>query len=516
MPNPCAPASPVMPSPKDSTKGESSDKFEVHDNPRNLPPGAFINTPKRLAMTSASTISSLSALTALSSLSNELTTHSEDAPVMSSSTLQKTCPTLEALPIKQEAFETPRTPDSIPGSIVLANISCKHEPQLLKPNPIINTTQQVTMATTYKMPIHGTNKAPKFDGTMENLVDFIDIYEGHADEVGLLRLDHIKGIIHYLPSNERELWGGLPEATLSDYEAFIKEIKAVTRGQVAKPMSSAKELSDYLHAFRRIMQPLINEDCIGKSKQDRVFIQGIPSDVQAQIHTCLQITTHGTRTPTCKSSKLDTLPNTSVTAGIFYHASPDVEVALDVGLSVFVHTIAESEPEMDKDNQEVMHATTKCDQRRSTRNEAKALETEEIVSPAVQASMGKGKAPEGVKATSAASTSMSKPKETAKAPAIAASLGSPPANTNSSSSSSSQYRFSFVLEDKDAEKRVIECLLDGNITIPVCKLFAVSPDIRKQFQELTTTKHVTISTVSVNELSSQPMTEEFIHAFEQD
>jgi hypothetical protein len=44
----------------------------------------------------------------------------------------------------------------------------------------------------------------------------------------------------------------------------------------------------------------------------------------------------------------------------------------------------------------------------------------------------------------------------------------------------------------------------------------VSTDVRKQFCDLTTTKCVTIGTVSVNELSSQQTTEEFMHAFDQD
>jgi len=52
--------------------------------------------------------------------------------------------------------------------------------------------------------------------------------------------------------------------------------------------------------------------------------------------------------------------------------------------------------------------------------------------------------------------------------------------------------------------------------MPVHELFAVSPDVRKQFCDLTITKCITIRTVSVNELSSQQMTEEFMRAFNQD
>ncbi|KAG1814599.1 uncharacterized protein BJ212DRAFT_1300416 [Suillus subaureus] len=158
-------------------------------------------------------------------------------PATSMSTLASTHPIHEALPIKQE-FETLHMPNSIPGSTIVGNLPCKYEPQSSsKLTPITTANQQLIMATLYKMPIHGTNKALKFNGTTENLVDFIDIYKGHTDEVGLLGLNHIKGIICYLPPSERELQGGvtiiltlacrcgLPEARLSNYKAFIKEVK---------------------------------------------------------------------------------------------------------------------------------------------------------------------------------------------------------------------------------------------------------------------------------------------------
>jgi hypothetical protein len=129
---------------------------------------------------------------------------------------------------------------------------------------------------------------------------------------------------------------------------------------------------------------------------------------------------------------------------------------------------------------------------------------------------GKGKAQEIVKAPSASTTLASKSKEAAKAPSVASTIESASSTATSSSSSSAQYRYSFALEDKDANKRVVQRLLECNINMPVCKLCAVSPDVCKQFCNLTTTKHITVGTVSVNKLSSQQMTEEFMHAFDQD
>jgi len=56
-----------------------------------------------------------------------------------------------------------------------------------------------------------------------------------------------------------------------------------------KPMFSGQELSAYLHAFRKIMQPLLNEDRIGKAEHDHIFMEGIPSKAQVPIQTHLMI-----------------------------------------------------------------------------------------------------------------------------------------------------------------------------------------------------------------------------------
>jgi hypothetical protein len=139
------------------------------------------------------------------------------------------------------------------------------------------------------------------------LAEFIDAYEECADRAGLQGLDKIKGIIKYLEREDRELWAGLPEAQTSDYDAFMKEIKVMypgwdgkrryapvdlqvlAREYAQKPMFSGQELSAYLRAFRKIMQPLLNEDRIGKAERDHIFMEGIPSEAQAPIRMRLMI-----------------------------------------------------------------------------------------------------------------------------------------------------------------------------------------------------------------------------------
>jgi hypothetical protein len=143
--------------------------------------------------------------------------------------------------------------------------------------------------------------APEFDRTLDTLAEFIDTYEECADRARLQELDKIKGIIKYLERDDQELWAGLPEAQTSNYDVFMKEIKVMYLGWDAKRqyvpadlqalvheyaqklMFSGQELSNYLCAFRKIMQLLLNEDHIGKAEHDCIFMEGIPSEAQVPI-----------------------------------------------------------------------------------------------------------------------------------------------------------------------------------------------------------------------------------------
>jgi hypothetical protein len=80
--------------------------------------------------------------------------------------------------------------------------------------------------------------------------------------------------------------------------------------------------------------------------------------------------------------------------------------------------------------------------------------------------------------------------------------------------SSTQYRYAFLLEDKDMDKHVVDCMLDSTISMPMCELITVSTNVRKVFKDLTTTKHVTVGTVSVNKLSSAPKTQDFLKKYD--
>jgi hypothetical protein len=107
--------------------------------------------------------------------------------------------------IKQELFETPHTPNSIPRGKILSNLPFTYTPPTsTKPIASVPTiAQHSTMSTTpYEMPFRGTDCAPKFDGTSDPLTEFIDAYEECADRAGLQGLDKIKGIIKYLECDD--------------------------------------------------------------------------------------------------------------------------------------------------------------------------------------------------------------------------------------------------------------------------------------------------------------------------
>jgi hypothetical protein len=212
-----------MPSPEDSTKEDSSDKFEAVDDPRSQLPGVFFHKPNKLPFISSSL-----------SLLRELSDQSSASPETPIERMCITMPTESDAPgIKQESFETPHVPNSIPGGKILSNLPFTYTaPTLIKPIvPAPTIAQHSTMSTTpYKMSFCSTDHMPKFDGMPDMLTKFLDAYESCADRAGLQGLDKIKGITKYLERDDQELWTGLPEVQSSDYNVFMKEIKMMYPG----------------------------------------------------------------------------------------------------------------------------------------------------------------------------------------------------------------------------------------------------------------------------------------------
>ncbi|KAF9231235.1 hypothetical protein BU15DRAFT_68505 [Melanogaster broomeanus] len=137
-----------------------------------------------------------------------------------------------------------------------------------------------------------------------------------------------------------------------------------------------------------------------------------------------------------------------------------------------------------------------------------ATVSEELLSPQVQQARGNTQAAPSRLATPpapAATAAHSVPAVPAM-PIVQGSTSNVPPKPNSANTPSAsylnQYRYSFPLEDEAAPKWVLDHVLETSIPVPVCDLISVSPDFRKHFQEMTTTKQVTaVGVVHVNELS---------------
>jgi len=236
-----------------------------------------------------------------------------------------------------------------------------------------------------------------------------------------------------------------------------------------------------------------------------------------------------------------------VTARLFYRANSEINAIVKVGSSAFVHTIAHpDEEESDEDKtmnlmQEALaYITTKHEQKCGMKGKTvhfagieippsmcpcpqpaskQAMVEDKIISPEVQASSSKGKGlevakimPHNVPVTnnSTERTTLA-PKSAVPAPSQSA-----PSSTNNSTSplptpllsaptaQLTTYHYTFALEDKEANKHVVECLLNSNLNIPIQELLTVLPDVRQHICELTMKKRIMVGTVSVHKLSGQP------------
>jgi hypothetical protein len=272
-----------------------SDDFEAVDNPRNLLPGAFITMPQQPAVVASCDFKPLSTLTSLSDLECEfpsiLKTHSS---------------TETSSIIPQTTVIAPQAPNSIRFRTAIIS----HGPSPLNQLPINQPRSENPHPTTstlmgFRMPIRGTDGMPKYDGSTETLIVFIDDFEDLANQVSLAGADQIRGIIHYVPMSKCKLWSKILKAKKGNYNAFIKEVKLVyprckgnrryavadlqtiARNQASKPMYSVKELGNYQCTFLKVARVLITKDRISTVERDCIFLEGFPSDIQAQ--TCTRL-----------------------------------------------------------------------------------------------------------------------------------------------------------------------------------------------------------------------------------
>ncbi|KIN96108.1 hypothetical protein M404DRAFT_49714, partial [Pisolithus tinctorius Marx 270] len=127
---------------------------------------------------------------------------------------------------------------------------------------------------------------------------------------------------------------------------------------------------------------------------------------------------------------------------------------------------------------------------------------EEIVSPGVQSSRAARQASEP--STPAPTSTATKPYVPLTNPAPTPARKDPipaaivPTQTPyPAARNQNQYCYSFPLEDKAAPKRIVERVLETSIAMPVKELFAVAPEFRKQFRDITMAKRVTTNEIEV-------------------
>ncbi|KAI6105240.1 hypothetical protein EDD16DRAFT_1714041 [Pisolithus croceorrhizus] len=139
------------------------------------------------------------------------------------------------------------------------------------PLPLSLSFPTAMSATTnhHKMPLRGSNKAPKFLGKTEDICAYFEDVDQICTDMGITNNRvKIRWAICYADRNESELWSSLDSAMGDDWGDFTREVTSFYPGanvkgqqytkadletllhhQVQKPMSSLEDLSKYMWEF---------------------------------------------------------------------------------------------------------------------------------------------------------------------------------------------------------------------------------------------------------------------------
>ncbi|KAG2338268.1 hypothetical protein BDR05DRAFT_847302, partial [Suillus weaverae] len=375
-----------------------------------------------------------------------------------------------------------------------------------------NAPTATTMAAVFRMPIRRTESAPKFNGRTESLNEFLDQYEDLADQAALNGQDRIKGLIRYLSANNKELWAGVPQAQQGDFDAFITAVKVMypgcegdrcftlmdlhtlSRNQSTGAMRSQIELGDYFCEYIRVLQYLMAKSRIGEIERNHIFLEGAQNSTS---NLCCLFCGAFEHFLSCCREK-----NTYINAGKCMVHPHMQKIVLPDGNWI---------PGRPGDS------TMK---ERLDRHYAKQMKE---VQPNQSINVGKSARFDGMDIPSGTRTHPGPASKQSKEVPPVASTSSSSSSSNtanitnplSTMPSSNQYRYSYPLEDKNADKHILEHILDMTISIPIREILAISPDVHKVFCDQTTTKHITVGTVSVNELLSQPELEEWMRGYDE-
>ncbi|KAG2062400.1 hypothetical protein BDR06DRAFT_869231 [Suillus hirtellus] len=363
------------------------------------------------------------------------------------------------------------------------------------------------------MPLRGAESAPKFDGTPAHLVPYFEEIKILAGYASLDAIQTIKATLRYAPTSESEIWVLLPSVTGQDWDKFIKEVKAMYPGcesdhrfshadlenlcseNARIPMRSQEELGQYYQEFFKISQHLITNKRLADLERDRLFLEEYNLQQNNGCYFCGG--DHFAR-------KCQTRKDYILEGKVKWNEEGKLVMPDGRGIP-YRREDGNFQQCIDRFRREgPATATHKSDKGKSVRFDGVELPARAKPGPSFRTT---DKVEEVISPQPAAA--VSEPGASSSSSANATSLASQPANP-----SSTQYQYSFPLEDKDMDKRVVDRMLDSNISIPMHDLITVSTDVQKVFKDMTTTKRVTIGALSVNELSSTPEAEDILRHYD--
>ncbi|KIN93442.1 hypothetical protein M404DRAFT_45879, partial [Pisolithus tinctorius Marx 270] len=188
------------------------------------------------------------------------------------------------------------------------------------------------------------------------------------------------------------------------------------------------------------------------------------------------------------------------TANLFCIAHPKIDVQLEIQPSAFLNTGQDAdEPVADLADPDFQAYVA---QAWATYQADKATVEEEIISPGVQSLCAAHQASEP--STPAPTSSATKPYVPPTSPALMPACKDPipaaivPSQTlYPAARNQNQYHYSFPLKDEAAPKHIVERVLETSVAMPVKELFAVAPEFRKQFRDITMAKCITTNKIEV-------------------
>ena len=174
--------------------------------------------------------------------------------------------------------------------------------------PFLALLTRIEMAP-QRMPLRGSSRAPEFDGDATELVRFFEDVEILCEGAELYSdAERIKWATRYASRSEAELWSILASRSGADWPAFMAEVKRFYPGaedddrkyirsdldrlvvaQASIPMSSRRELGEYIRKFTVIASFLEKKGRLSKGEREDKFLAGFHPVFKGQLMSRLTL-----------------------------------------------------------------------------------------------------------------------------------------------------------------------------------------------------------------------------------